>query len=74
MIERRIKELAIALEALSRINQNFTSSDWFEEVESLMGKLIQQAKKEADPALNTPPPPPPPALWGKSNPDDNIPF
>ena len=71
MIERKIKELSIALEALSRINQNFQSKDWFGQVESLLGQALQKAKEENDPQLNTPPRPKP---WGESLNTDDIPF
>lgn len=73
MIERRIKELSIALEALSRIN-GYDASNHHVSVSDLLGKAIQEAKEYAN---NTRPPPTPPAPkpWGsdtKNN--DDIPF
>lgn len=43
MIERRIKELSIALEALSRIAQ---ANGEYNEVQSLLSDLLAQARKE----------------------------
>jgi hypothetical protein len=68
VIERKIKELSIALEALSRINQNFQSKDWFGQVESLLGEALQKAKEENNPLYTHTPPPPSPRN------DDDIPF
>lgn len=48
MIERKIKELAIALEALSRINHPATS-DLFSAVEQLLENKITEAHKENNP-------------------------
>lgn len=74
MIERRIKELSIALEALSRIN-GYDASNAFVNVSDLLGKAIQEAKEYAN---NTRPPQPPPAPkpWGSTTKtdDDDIPF
>lgn len=70
MIERRIKELSIALEALSRIN-GYEATNHFTSVTDLLGKAIQEAKEYAN---NTRPPPAPPAPkpWGSN--DDDYPF
>lgn len=54
MIERKIKELSIALEALSRI-QGYEATNHFTNISDLLGKAINEAKEYAD---NTRPPPP----------------
>jgi len=66
MIERKIKELSIALEALSRINHPATS-DLFGAIEQLLENAITEAHKENNP-LHTYTPPQTPT------PDDDIPF
>lgn len=63
MVERKIKELAIAMEALSRING---ASTFMYEIENLLSEAIKQAKLED----YTPEPKPKPA----PNLDDDIPF
>lgn len=45
MIERKIKELSIALEALSRINHP-QAAQAFEAIEELLGDAISTARKE----------------------------
>ncbi len=45
MIERRIKELAIAMEAISRINHP-ASGNLFEAIEQLLDTAISEARKE----------------------------
>jgi hypothetical protein len=45
VIERRIKELSIALEALSRIN-GYDASNHFTSVADLLHKAIQEAKEQ----------------------------
>jgi hypothetical protein len=45
VIERRIKELSIALEALSRIN-GYDASNHFASVADLLHKAIQEAKEQ----------------------------
>ncbi len=62
MIERRIKELAIALEALSRIN-GWAAENHFNGVSELLKKAIEEAKE----------PTPPPKSIAKTE-DDDIPF
>lgn len=46
MIERRIKELSIALEALSRIH---TGHDQYRRIESLLDKAIDEAEEPQKP-------------------------
>lgn len=60
MIECRIKELSIALEALSRIAQ---ANGEYNEVQSLLSDLLTQARKEY---RQTKP--------SNERPDDEIPF
>jgi hypothetical protein len=62
VIERKIKELSIALEALSRIN-GFTATDHFGRVSDLLGEAIKEAKEYYTPY-------PKPSVTD----DDNIPF
>lgn len=64
MIERRIKELSIALEALSRI-QGYMASCAFDNVGAMLTKLIDEAKEKPT-ATNT--------QTNASNLDDEIPF
>lgn len=63
MIERRIKELSIALEALSRI-QGYTASCAFDNVGAMLTKLIDEAKEKPT-ATN---------IQTNANLDDEIPF
>jgi hypothetical protein len=65
MIERKIKELSIALEALSRIS-GWTATGHFDEVSNLLGKTLKEAK---EPPTPTEPPP----TQTKTD-DDDIPF
>jgi hypothetical protein len=44
MIERRIKELSFALEALSRIGSSYTSIDMFDNVSVLLKKAVEEAQ------------------------------
>lgn len=64
MLERRIKELAIALEALSRITGEHML---FERVRDLLGETIEKLEDEHN---NVEPIPPPAQL----NNNDDIPF
>jgi len=66
VIERRIKNLSIALEALSRINHPRIDGA-FESVERLLTTAIAKAHEE-----NHPPSPPPP--YNLDNLDNDIPF
>ena len=67
MIERKIKELSIAFEALSRINDP-DAAQCMSDISELLKHQIEQAKKEND-WTYTPQTPP------KSyHPDDDIPF
>lgn len=61
VIERRIKELSIALEALSRI-QGFDAMQHYNNISSLLGKAIDEAKEP----YSRPPAP--------TRIDDDIPF
>lgn len=45
MIERRIKELAIALEALSRVN-TYSANAAMDEVQKLLDKTTEEAKEQ----------------------------
>lgn len=51
MIERRIKELSFALEALSRVN-HYKALDHFDSVADLLKKAIDEAHKEANPPVH----------------------
>ena len=63
MIERRIKDLSIALEALSRINHPRIDGA-FESVESLLTTAIAKAHEENHPLIKATP----------TNLDNDIPF
>lgn len=63
MIERRIKELAIALEALSRIQADYSN---YSGVNDLLNKAIKEAQEQNE--RLTPPPSP------QLNTADDIPF
>lgn len=49
MIERRIKELSIALEALSRVN-NYNAMRLFDDVTEQLRTLVDQNKPKLEPA------------------------
>lgn len=66
MIERRIKELSIALEALSRIN-GYAATVHSDHVSDLLTKAIQEAKEYYNKPLDIPPTAP-------ANADNDIPF
>ncbi len=70
MIERRIKELSIALEALSRIH-SYETSQAYSNIADLLTKLIEKASndfiKEENPLQTFTPP-------TTLNVDDEIPF
>lgn len=68
MIERRIKELSIALEALSRINR-FDAAQAYDSVSELLATAIQMAKDSAHPEAARPQQPATPRGL-----DDEIPF
>lgn len=61
MIERRIKELSIALEALSRIH---TGHDQYQRIESLLDKAIDEAQEMT----------PKPYIRPRTTTDEEIPF
>ena len=65
MIERKIKELSIAFEALSRINDP-DAAQCMSDVSELLKHQIEQAKKEDDWIYSVP-------LNAPKN-DDDIPF
>jgi hypothetical protein len=57
VIERRIKELAIAMEALSRVN-GYDATNHFTSVSDLMDKAIKEAKEPYNqPPTSLPNPP-----------------
>lgn len=65
MIERKIKDLSIALEALTRVQG---VEDEFKSVRALLDQAITQAHEEYNPLRTYTPPPQRPHL------DDDIPF
>lgn len=72
MIERRIKELSIALEALSRIN-HYNALRLFDDVTEQLRALVDQNKSKPKPVdmgdkVEVD------AGWKPPNPDDEIPF
>lgn len=64
MIERRIKELSIALEALSRVN-HYKALDHFDSVSDLLKKAITEAEEPTPTVQPTP---------QRTQLDDEIPF
>lgn len=63
----RIKNLSIALEALSRIGGSWSHIELFDGITKLLKTEIKTAEKENEE-------PPPPARPAIATPDDDIPF